>query len=461
MSRRAAYLAGLLCFLALPLAAQQGTTLRLLRCAAGADAPCLRTEIPLVSAEARAAGAVDSLVESSSWSGQLAGERLGGPGVAVPNPISPPLRLLVLFDVSGSMIGEGIAFTRLALASFVAGLDTATVRVAVAPWESRGVAASIRSARFLSPLEAASTIRRIPTPDPQGNTALYSALTEGLARVDAAVAEAPGTQGAVLLVTDGRNDVGHSRDDTGLLGGPEGLAEAQAAVARSPHQLWVMGVGSNLAGEELRALAGERGSATIVALDPTLLGKRLTTIGRQLRGEREFVFGLPGGSTSRLARSARTGSVSFSSTAGDGVKRAVAWRPPLVALPAYEGVVAAGALPRELAEAVGTGQAGLSSRWLVALVLVGAGCLLWLVIPRLVWVTAAPVGAPARSKPREKSAPPPEPAPSGGAMAPAKSASAEAGAPVKPGAVRGTVTESAPRQPDQVTAQSARRLKTQ
>ncbi len=457
--KRHGLLLAALCVLALsPANSQQQSSapLDLLRCAPGADAACFRTSLPLAPAEARAVGAVDSATESTAWAGLLAGERLGGPGVYAPGQITPPLRLLVLFDVSGSMIGEGIAFTRVALASFVARLDTGSVRVAVAPWESRGVAASIRNAPFLSPLDAASVIRRIPTPDPQGNTALYSALTEGLARVDAAVAESPGTQGAVLLVTDGRNDVGHERDDAGLLSGPAGLAEAQAAVARSQHQLWVMGVGSNLAADELRALAGERGSATIVALDPTLLGKRLSTIARQLRGERAFVLGLPGGLAGRLARSARTGSLTFTGTAASGVKRAVAWRPPLVALPAYEGTVPAGALPGELAEAAAAGQAGFSSRWLIALVLVGAGCLLWLVIPRFVWVTAAPAGPPARSKPREKPAAQPETVPATAATPPAG-----AGTPAKPGAVRSAVAEATPRRPDQVTAQSARRLKTQ
>ena len=120
--------------------AQAPAPVRLVRCAAGRDLPCLTTRVALAGPAAVAVARLDSATESRAWTGVLGGARLIGPGVSVPRPIEPPLRLLVLLDRSGSMIGEGIAFTRLTLRSFIMGLDSATTRVAVAGFESRDVA---------------------------------------------------------------------------------------------------------------------------------------------------------------------------------------------------------------------------------------------------------------------------------------------------------------------------------
>lgn len=444
---------------AVPAAAQAAAPLALERCAAGSDRACLRVALPLPAAAARAAGALDSAAERARWSGQLAGQALVGPGVRTPTRVEPPLRLLVVLDLSGSMIGEGIAFTRSALASFVAQLDSATVRVGVASFESRQVAARIRAARFLPPAEAAAAIRALPAPDVRGNTALYSAFVEGLGMLDAAVGEAAGAQGALLLVTDGRNDVDRPGDDPGLLSGPAGLAAAQAAAARAPHQVWLMGVGGNIPAEELTALAGARGTATIAALDPSALNQRLQVIARQLRAEREFVFGLPAGLAGALARSARRGSIDFTPPAGEAVRLPVRWQPPLAALPPFAGTVPAGELPTELADALAAGSGGgVGVRPLVALFLLAAGCLCWLVLPRLLWVPAALPSSPAAPIERPVQAPAPAAARAAAAKPAPAAPSVPAAATAAPGAVHPSAREAPPRRPDQVTAQSARRV---
>lgn len=177
------------------LAAQAAAPLRLVRCAPGSDAACLVTRVELPPATALVVGQLDSMAEARGWSGALGGAALLGPGVVVPRAVAPPLRLLVLLDRSGSMIGQGIAFTRITLKAFIEGLDSATVQVAVAGFESRGVRTGIEAAQFLPPPAAARALASLPAPDPQANTALYSALGDGVDRLRAELARAPGARG--------------------------------------------------------------------------------------------------------------------------------------------------------------------------------------------------------------------------------------------------------------------------
>ena len=365
-------------------AAQEPVPVRLVRCVPGRDAPCLTARVALARGSAEALSGLDSAAESRAWTGVLGGARLIGPGVSVPRRIEPPLRLLVLLDRSGSMIGEGIAFTRITLRSFIEGLDSATTRVAVAGFESRDVARGIDAARFLPPRDAARALDQLPAPDPQANTALYSALVDGVEHLAAARAAAPGTQGAILLVTDGRNDVGHARDDAGLLAGADGLRQAAEAAARSGDGIWIMGVGGNLSSAEIAALAGERGSATTVSLDPNAMAARLAAIARELRGMRELTFGVGGGAAAALARAPWAGTTAAWRGGKPVVTQTLSWRPPLFALPAYEGVADAASLPAELRDVGASGLAG-GMRWLLLLFFALAGAVLWLVVPRYVW----------------------------------------------------------------------------
>ncbi len=358
---------------------------RLVRCVAGRDLPCLIARVVLTGAGAASVAALDSAAEAHAWTGVLGGARLIGPGVVVPRRIDPPLRLLVLLDRSGSMIGEGIAFTRITLRGFILSLDSATTRVAVAGFESRDVARGIQAARFVAPAEAARILQQLPAPDPTANTALYSGLVNGLEHLGAARTAAPGTQGALLLVTDGRNDVGHPRDDPDLLAGELGLKEAAAAAAASGAGIWIMGVGEHLSASEISTLAGTRGSATTVSLDPNAMSARLSAIARELRGSRDLTFGVSGGAASALARAPWAGTAAAWSGGKPVVTEALAWRPPLFALPAYEGVAEPASLPAALRDA-GTAAGALAGlRWLMAGCLVLFGGLLWFAAPRYLW----------------------------------------------------------------------------
>jgi len=410
-------------------AADSAAPVRLVRCAAGRDLPCLTTRVVLRGRAAESVARLDSAAESHGWTGVLGGARLIGPAIAVPRHIEPPLRLLILLDRSGSMIGEGIAFTRLTLRSFIEGLDSATTRVAVAGFESRDVNGGIDAARFLPPREAARALDSLPVPDRQANTALYSALVHGVAHVASARRAAPGTQGAILLVTDGRNDVGHPRDDAGLLAGETGLRAAAAAAAESGSRIWIMGVGDNLSASEIETLAGSRGAATTVSLDPNAMAARLNAIARELRGFRDLTFGVGGGAAAALARAPWMGTAAVWDAGKPVLTQTLSWRPPLFALPAYEGVAAAASLPAELADVATAGIPASGMRWLMALFFGLVGAVLWLVAPRYAWARLPTAGIVVAEPPAPR----------------AKPASADTTG------LRRDVTEAPPRKPGDVT----------
>jgi hypothetical protein len=412
------------------LAAQEAAPLRLVRCAPARDIPCLTTRLRLPESGIRALAALDSVTERGSWTGVLGGARLIGPGLVTPPQIDPPLRLLVLLDRSGSMIGEGIAFTRLTLRSFIAGLDSATARVAVAGFESRNVARGIAAATFDAPAEAGQDLDRLPAPDRRANTALYSALVEGVRHVAGAVAAAPGSRGAILLVTDGRNDVDRPGDDAGLLAGPDGLRQAADAAARSGSRIWIMGVGDNLSAAEIGTLAGQRGSAATVSLDPNAMAARLASIARELRGVRELTFGVPGGAAAALARAPWFGTAAAWKDGRPVVTHTLVWRPPLYALPAYEGVAEPSSVPPELRDAAGVGASAGSVRWLMALCFGVVGVVLWVVVPRYAWAGDGLLSpAPPRAAPRAE----------------------PAAAPAQSGGLHAGISEAPPRKPTDVT----------
>jgi hypothetical protein len=338
---------------------------------------------------------------------------------------------MVLLDRSGSMVGEGIAFTRITLRSFLEGLDSSTVRVAVAGFESRGVDAGIDSASFLPPAEAARALDRLPTPDRAANTALYSALVAGVRRVAAARAAVPGAEGAILLVTDGRNDVGHPGDDAGLLGGSAALADAARTAEASGSRIWILGVGESLSRDEIATLAGRHGQALTVSLDPNAMAARLGTIARQLRSARALTFGAQGGGSAALARAPWLGTAALWTGGRPVLTQSLEWRPPLFALPAFEGVAPPATVPAELRElAASAAPAGM--RWPMAGLFLLGGVVLWIAVPRFVW-----------ARPREAPI-----APVSRAAAAAEPAAVAAS---DPGALRRDVQEAAPRKPGEIT----------
>lgn len=160
---------------------------------------------------------------------------------------------LILVDISGSMNGRmpsgqtRFETAKAALAQFLQGFDPSVDRVAIVPFESHNVASQISSAEFATTsAQALTQISALPTPAPHNNTALYSAVVQGLQVLsDQASSNTGATSPESLLVvmTDGKNEVGAKGDDAGLLDGPAGLQEAANAARASGVQVIAVGFG--------------------------------------------------------------------------------------------------------------------------------------------------------------------------------------------------------------------------
>lgn len=406
---------GMLTFLALvtcvllagPARAQAGAGPDLVRCAPGHAAPCIRMRLDLFRLEA-AAG------DAKHWSG--AAGTIGFREVDVRSVMERPLLLLVLCDVSGSMAGQGIEQARSALRTFLRSLGGSATQVAMAPFGSRDVASGIRAAHFGTPSDAEAQVDRLPVP--AGNTGLYSAVRTGAELLAARLRAAPaGARGVLLVLTDGRNDVGPN-DEPGLLAGAEGRGRAVDAVRRSGVPVWMVGIGGGADAAELAALAGPLGKAQVVDFDPIRLGRTLVELRGTLATTREVTAVLPASSRLRLARGETMLRVEHGAPAWS---RDIRWRPPLIALPAFTGVAnPSGRLATAQDEPAATTR--LVVAFFATLLL-----LLWFAVPALLW-PAQPLPRVAVRSRRPR------------------------------GGVRRGVQEAPPRRPSEITASLVRRV---
>jgi hypothetical protein len=134
------------------------------------------------------------------------------------------------------------------------------------------------------------------------------------------------------------------------------------------------------------------------------MGTRLAAIARELRGSRELTFGVGGGAAAALARAPWVGTAAAWGGGKPVVTQTLSWRPPLFALPAYEGVADAASLPAELRDVGASGLAG-GMRWLLVLFFALSGAVLWLVVPRYVWARQTTAGIVAAEAPAPRAKP--------------------------------------------------------
>ncbi|MEO7038576.1 MAG: vWA domain-containing protein [Gemmatimonadaceae bacterium] len=427
--------------------ASAASPVTMVRCSESSDVPCIDATVPLRPEEARASG---DATGASDWKGEIAGVPLAGGIARSTATIAHPLTLLVLVDVSGSMKGAGIELTRSALRTFISELPRSSVRVAVAPFASRNLAPRIRAAAFTDPQSALAQVDALP--QPEGNTGLYSAVEIGSEVVKGALQGAPkDAWGALLVITDGRNDV-RANDDPGLLTGPQGRDAAVNAVASSGSYVWLVGIGDAPDGADLQALAGTNGERYLVAEDPLLLHRVFTGIREALFTTRALTYPAPIWARTRLARGVSVLTVSR----GDGrgcCAAAVAgrWTPPLYALPAFSGVADSGAATAKGITSFEQGQPRVGSNVLVFGFFAVLALVLWFLLPGMLWPDeSVAMAGPQAPKLADSVAPVSSPRAAAQAVAP-EAASA------KGGGLRG-VTEVPPRRPGDVTAASARRV---
>ncbi|HEY0015353.1 MAG TPA: vWA domain-containing protein [Longimicrobium sp.] len=441
MSRRAALVLAALLASGAPAAAQSGGTATLVRCGPDARSACLRVRTTLAPERAGALAPAESA--GGAWRLRHGGAELRARPAAVPRVAAPPLRLLVLVDVSGSMSDGGLQTARSALRGFLADLPAGSVRAAVVPFASARVAERIRAARFVPGPQAAAQVDALPAPD--GNTALYSAVREGLARLGAEPPPGDTAWNALLVVTDGRNDVGRRGDDPGLLAGEEGRRQAVEAVRASGAYAWMVGIGAGLDAAELRALGRPRGASFIVAEDAVALRRALQGIQGWIFTGREFLLPVGGSAQARLA----PGPARVEARAGEAAAGGV-WVPPVFALPAFQG--------RSTARVEGAGAADpwLLRRAAVLAFFAGVLLILWTAVPPLLRAPAPPA--------RAFAPPAADPVPAagtgvrrriqlrtGGAAIPLAGVAAVAADGLRPG-----LAEAPPRRPTDVTAKVSR-----
>jgi hypothetical protein len=426
--------------------ATSASPVTMVRCTDSSDVPCLRATVPLRPEEARAT--TDS---ATPWKAEIAGLPLSGGIARSTASLAHPLTLLVLVDISGSMKGQGIELARSALRTFISELPRTSVRVAVAPFASRNLAPQIRAAAFTDPQSALAQVDALPQPD--GNTGLYSAVEIGSEVVKGALQNQPSDAwGAMLVITDGRNDV-RTGDDPGLLNGPAGRDAAVNAVASSGSYVWLVGIGGTPDGADLQALAGTHGERYLVAEDPLLLHRVFTGIRDALFTTRALTYPAPTWARARLAR----GIFPITVSRGDGrgcCAAAVAgrWTPPLYALPAFSGVADSGTATAQAITSFEQGESRVDSNVLVFAFFALVALILWFVLPGMLWPdeSVAMAGPPvAKLANSVELAPAPRAAP--------KTAAAEKAA--SSGGVRRNVTEAPPRRPTDVTGSFARVVK--
>ncbi|MDB4911370.1 MAG: von Willebrand factor type [Gemmatimonadetes bacterium] len=446
---RAMLLAAAYASLAMRLSAQvagAAAPITMVRCTDSSSVPCLRTTVPLRPEEARAA--VDS---ASEWRGEISDIALLGGIARSTSSLAHPVTLLVLVDISGSMKGQGIELTRSALRTFISELPRGSVRIAVAPFASRNLAPQIRAATFTDPQSALAQVDALP--QPEGNTGLYSAVEIGSEVVKGALQNAPkDAWGALLVITDGRNDV-RTGDDPGLLSGPAGRTAAVNAVVSSGSYVWLVGIGDAPDGADLQALAGTHGERYLVAEDPLLLHRVFTGIRDALFTTRALTYPAPTWARARLAR----GIFPMTVSRGDGhgcCAAAVAgrWTPPLYALPAFSGVADSGTATAQAITSFEQGEARVGSNVLVFGFFALVALILWFVLPGMLWPDeSVPMAGPPAVKLANSVA----------ATAPAPRAAPQAAAPEQAaaaGGVRRGITEVPPRSPTEVTGAFARRV---
>ena len=172
--------------------------------------------------------------------------------------VRQPQITLLLFDISGSMLttdfGGQSRFeaAKGAAAEYLKDFADGQDLVAIVPFASRDVEKTIAAARFVNTQAAAQAeLDTLPAPQSRNNTALYSAVRAAVETLRQQQ-RADNVQERLILLTDGKNDVQpRSGDDKGLLGGPDGLAAAAAAVQQSGIDVLPIGLGDRRSIDEV------------------------------------------------------------------------------------------------------------------------------------------------------------------------------------------------------------------
>ncbi len=303
---------------------------------------------------------------------------------------------LILVDISGSMnhkLPTGLTrfeTAKAALTQFLQGFDSSVDRIAIVPFESHDVESRIRSAQFATTsAQALEQIEALPAPGLTNNTALYSAVVDGLqvladqtATASASSASAP--ESLLVVMTDGKNEV-LKGDDFGLLDGFAGQQQAGNAVRTSGVQVIAVGFGDPQSIDEsaLRAVS----TKSYMADDLEKLTQAFTFARTLLTNRLVATFASPW--DDRASLGGKTLQVKGILTLPGGKQFASeerTWAAPQMGIPTFDGKCETAELKAALP--VVPASTSLLSTLRPVLVFIGLGTtllILWFWVPRLVW----------------------------------------------------------------------------
>ena len=299
---------------------------------------------------------------------------------------------LVLFDTSGSMnerlSGRDTKYViaRRQLDRLLSTFQDGADQMAIAPFDSRRVAERIRLAQFETTRTAIAQQMDGLQPRMQGNTALFSAVTEALQKVRPFASG--DAQVSIVVFTDGKNDVGHAGDDPGLLSGDVGLRAAAALAAEVGVSIYTIGYGSPGVSFDEAALQALKFPATSSNYFSVSDEARLTQVFDSIvKKDAELITLLVGPLAVRREQLSGQ-SVTFAVTSGRLSGESPVWLGNPLAPPAFEG-----AMTRSERETwvksrrpeAGTPLPPVLMRMIVLFVYGGLLAALWFGVPRMIW----------------------------------------------------------------------------
>lgn len=383
------------------------TPVRLVQCAPHRNVPCLEVGVALTQGDRGRLAVMDSTAERQQWSGALGSTRLIGPGMRPMARPGPRNHILLVIDRSAQLSGAGIAFTRIALKAFVQSLDSNTTRFVVAAVDSASGTSGVTRGPFMSARQALAALDTLSAPEADTRGDLKGALVSVASRMQPLSAGSDSTQDAAVVITGGialaptmvTPRPRHGRHPTTPLAAtvvpPDSLiAKVLAAVSAAGPRVWIIQLDTMAAIPDLPAASGHV-NVVRLPLDPNALAHALARVRRALFDGRLLLFGVPAEDVSMLAHGMRTGMAVNADSTAAAVVIPLLWRPPVFALPAYQGIADTGMLSPDMRDALLPGDAGEGNTALIALFLAVVLTATWLLVPRLAWARplVAPVAA--------------------------------------------------------------------
>ena len=392
----------------LPLGAQEvrgrldfADEIRMVSCDPAASVPCFRIQLNIVDGQGKPLGlelpAPDKL--ASSLTVKIGEQEITPFYATIPSDATVATRgrvALILIDISGSMnrvLATGqtrFDAAKSALEHYLTGFQDGLDEVAIVAFESHGVVAGIKAAKFASTKdEALQQVNALPAPKPKNNTGLYSAVDVGLDVLKERLAGAGGGAGApeglLVVMTDGANEV-YKGDDPGLLAGDDGLALVGGRVAASG--LNVVGVGFGDVSQIDEKALSRLSTKYYMASDLEGLKKIFTMARTVLRNRVRAMFASPWPDRASLAGRDLHVMARLKLPTGETLtSREKIWETPQIGVPLFAGKCEA---PELLAAIHVSPPSGGGWMALLRPVLVFAGLgvlilILWLWVPRLAW----------------------------------------------------------------------------